>query len=230
MSLSPARDPLDRAWTTKLDSLDAVGLRFAPDIEQPDQHCTVTHAFAPGVVTLLTPYAAPSKALLRALALRLHPAAGTLHHGPLDLLALAPAEAGLWRRETLRVVSPEMNIPPAHRVLQHIQVATAEHEPMAAVPRAVDLLDRFDLGRRVGTKVGQLTAGSAEAVGIAAALCVLPRILLIDDVTRHMGAQLAGRVMLAIRHQARKRGMIVIATSNDRVVEDFADERVIVEA
>ncbi|MBB3859638.1 ABC-type lipoprotein export system ATPase subunit [Novosphingobium hassiacum] len=149
----------------------AASLCLPPDPEQPGRQVIVDHAFAPGLVTLITPYDASTKALLRTLALRTSPSSGSLNLGPLDLL------------------------------------------------------DRFDLGRRVGTRVGQLAAGSAEAVGIAAALCVLPRILLIDDVTRHMGAQLAGRVMLAVRHQARKRGMIVIAASTDRVVEDFADTR-----
>lgn len=229
MTAPTATAPLGRVRTTKHEPLVAARLCLPSDPEQPGRQIIVDHVFTPGLVTLITPYAAAAKALLRTLALRAPPASGSLHLGQLDLLGLDPAEAGLWRRETLRVVSPEMNIPPSHRVLQYIQVATAEHEPMAAVPRAVDLLDRFDLGRRVGTKVGQLAAGSAEAVGIAAALCVLPRILLIDDVTRHMGAQLAGRVMLAVRHQARKRGMIVIAASTDRVVEDFADARLPIE-
>lgn len=230
MTAPIAPEPVSRLRTTKPDQLVATNLCLPPDPEQPGRQVIVDHAFAAGLVTLVTPYAASAKSLLRTLALRAAPPSGCLQFGPLDLLTLSPAEAGLWRRETLRIVSPEMNIPPAHRVLQHIQVATAEHEPMAAVPRALDLLDRFDLGRRVGTKVGQLAAGSAEAVGIAAALCVLPRILLIDDVTRHMGAQLAGRVMLAVRHQARKRGMIVIAASTDRVVEDFADARIATDA
>ncbi|MFM2372063.1 MAG: hypothetical protein RIS85_1785, partial [Pseudomonadota bacterium] len=183
--------------------------------------------FPPGSITLLEGAPDNLTAALAVLALRDRPLAGHLHYAGADILALDRAEAGLWRRRNLRYLPRHPALPGTRTALGHLQTETREHEPQAAIPRALDLLDRFDLGRRAGTKTTALPPGAQQALSLATALCVLPRVLLLDDVTADMAAPLAAKVIRAIHHQSRKRGMIVIATSTDRALIDNADHRLV---
>lgn len=206
----------------------AEALLLAPGAGSGTTPAALDTTFAPGSITRLTGNAPQLTAALNVLALREAPLSGRLHHGETDLLALDRTQAGLWRRQTLRLIPREPVLAPTRTALQHLQAATRDHEPQAAIPRALDMLDRFDLGRRAGSKTATLADGARQALAVATALCVMPRILLLDDVTADMGAQLAGKVIRAIHHLARKRGMIVVATSSDRVFIDNADRQLAV--
>lgn len=229
MSSSASPDTAD-TWPAQPAALQARSLAFNPAFTAAcDTGPLVLEGHFPsGSITLLTGNSRHLGAALAVLALRENPLSGQLLHGDTDILALDRAQAGLWRRHTLRFLPHDPALPATRTALHHLQTETREHEPQAAIPRALDMLDRFDLGRRAGTRTSALPPGPQQALALATALCVLPRILVLDDVTAHMGAQLAGKVIRAIHHQVRKRAMIVIATSTDRMFIENADRQLAV--
>jgi ABC-2 type transport system ATP-binding protein len=74
----------------------------------------------------------------------------------------------------------------------------------------------------------QYSTGMKQALGVARALLHDPPVLLLDEPSRSLSPDLAGRVHDLIRHEAKKNGKtILIASHNLNEVEKLCDETVV---
>ena len=184
----------------------------------------IDHDFLPGRMTVVGGGPMLEEALLDVLALRVPPLAGSARLGALDLIALDRAGAGRWRRANLSYPG-RMAIPSQSReVLKLIQAELADCEPLAAIPRALDLLARFDLGRRLSARISSLGVEERVMVDFAIALARSPRILLAGDFVEAVGPLRASKLVRALRRHAQVRRAIVIVGTSESAMRAMADD------
>lgn len=183
-----------------------------------------THHFAETTVTLVHAHDAAARAALAdALTLACPPDSGSLHFGTTNLARMDPETACRWRRRNVRFVPATDRLVPRHTIMQALQQAAAEGEPQIAIPRAVTLLERLGLSRRLAVRAEMLTPADRKVVALVQALCVAPRMVVLDDPTAGMPPILATKIARTLRHYARGRRAVVICLSDDPAIEELAD-------
>ncbi len=97
------------------------------------------------------------------------------------------------------------NVALAPRVVQGLR-------PKEATERAHELLRRVGLDAFAGAYPDRLSGGQQQRVAIARALAVLPRLLLLDEITSALDPELVGEVLAIVRELARGSSTILMAT------------------
>ncbi len=183
-----------------------------------------SHHFAETTVTLIcADDAAARAALADALSLTRPPERGSLHFGATNLAGLDAEAARTWRRRNLRFVPAVDRLVPRHTAMQALQHAAAEGEPQIAIPRAIELLGRLGMSRRLALRAEMLTPADRKVVSLVQALCIAPRVVVLDDPTGDMPFALATKIARTLRHYARGRRAVVICLSHDPAIEELAD-------
>ncbi len=131
-------------------------------------------------------------------------------------------------REHVGMVFQQFNLWPHMTVLENLIEA-----PMLVkkVPREVAVLSAISHLKQVGLEEKQdayplaLSGGQQQRTGIARALMMEPRILLLDEVTSALDPQLAWDVLQVIRSLAKERSQtMVIVTHELSLARDIADQ------
>jgi polar amino acid transport system ATP-binding protein len=86
--------------------------------------------------------------------------------------------------------------------------------------RALDVLKRVGMSGREESYPSQLSGGQQQRVAIARALAMNPKLMLFDEPTSMLDAELVGEVLLVVRDLA-KSGMTIIIVTHEL---DFANE------
>ncbi len=85
--------------------------------------------------------------------------------------------------------------------------------------RALDLLELFNLGNKVNSKVEWLSGGEAQRVAIARALVNNPSVLIADEPTAHLDTKLS-REFMEIMRKLKNDGKTLLIASHDPIVFD----------
>jgi cystine transport system ATP-binding protein len=102
----------------------------------------------------------------------------------------------------------------------HVQ----RRDPEEAEREARRLLERVGLADRAEAYPAQLSGGQQQRVGIARALALRPKVVLLDEPTSALDPELVGEVLAVIRDLAREGWTLVIVTHEVRFARDVADQ------
>jgi polar amino acid transport system ATP-binding protein len=95
--------------------------------------------------------------------------------------------------------------------------------------RAVSWLERVGLAAKVDSLPAQLSGGQQQRVGIARAVAMEPKVLLLDEITSALDPELVGEV-LAVVQQLAKEGMTMIVVTHEMgFARDISDRVVFME-
>jgi lipoprotein-releasing system ATP-binding protein len=89
--------------------------------------------------------------------------------------------------------------------------------------RAVELLDRVGLGRRLHHRPRELSGGEMQRAAVARALINRPRVLLADEPTGNLDEETARQVLPVLLSLARKRGATLVIVTHDTGLALSAD-------
>jgi putative ABC transport system ATP-binding protein len=89
--------------------------------------------------------------------------------------------------------------------------------------RAVQLLEQFGLGARLGFRPAKLSAGEKQRVAIARALANDPPLILADEPTGSLDSRSGHRVIETLRDAAHLHGRAVLIVSHDPRIRGYAD-------
>ncbi len=140
-------------------------------------------------------------------------------------------------RRNIGMVSQDFNLFPHMSILDNITLApqrVLKEDPVEARERAMEILSRVGIPDQAGKHPHQLSSGEQQLAAIARALAMRPRIMLLDEPTSAMDADM-GKVLKVMRELAQSRMTVVAVTHEmgfareaaDRIV--FFDEGQIVE-
>lgn len=93
----------------------------------------------------------------------------------------------------------------------------------ALVPRAHELMERFEIDVPANRRPGQISGGQAQRIALCRALLGDPDVVLADEPTGNLDPATADTVLGALRAHADHGGCVVIVTHNTAVAE-WADE------
>ena len=93
-----------------------------------------------------------------------------------------------------------------------------------AVADARRLLAQVGLEAREDAYPSQLSGGQQQRVGIARALALKPKVVLLDEPTSALDPELVGEVLAVIRDLAREGWTLMVVTHEVRFARDVADQ------
>jgi polar amino acid transport system ATP-binding protein len=108
------------------------------------------------------------------------------------------------------------NVMLAPRVVQRVSTTEAR-------ARAMDLLGRVGLADKAKEYPDRLSGGQAQRTAIARALCLQPRLLLLDEITSALDPELVGEVLSLVRELREQQMTILMATHEMAFARDVAD-------
>ncbi len=129
----------------------------------------------------------------------------------------------LFRRRHVGFVFQFFNLLPTLTVEENILLPLQLNGIERADERARDLLERVDLADRGTSFPDRLSGGEQQRVAIARALAHNPEILLADEPTGNLDADIGGDVMRLLGELAHDQNKILIAATHSHEVAGCAD-------
>jgi len=170
-----------------------------------------------------------------------HPTSGEYRLDGREVSCLSSDERALLRNHKVGFVFQNFNLLPRTSALENVMLPlsyTMEHLSDREVRhRAMELINRVDLGDRFHHEPSQLSGGQQQRVAIARALINRPTLLLADEPTGNLDPQLAADIMGLFAtvsaqgttvlvashdlHLVRKMGKRVLVLEQGRLIDDF---------
>jgi putative ABC transport system ATP-binding protein len=133
------------------------------------------------------------------------------------------------RRKTFGFVFQHGNLLRGITTLENVMLPAyplGESRP-ALVQRARELLERFGLAHRAGSRVEWLSGGEAQRAAIARALINEPKVIIADEPTAHLDTRLTLEFMEIVAQLKARQKTIVIASHDPIVREAPAVDRTV---
>jgi putative ABC transport system ATP-binding protein len=171
------------------------------------------------LVVLLGPSGCGKTTLLSCLSGLLKPTDGTIRFQGIDVVGLAGAELGAYRRKTVGVVFQAFNLLASLSARQNVMVpmTLAGVGRREATDRAQELLERVALSERVTHRPNQMSGGQQQRVAIARALVHDPPLVVADEPTAHLDHIQVEGILMLLRELAAPGRMVVVSTHDDRI-------------
>ncbi len=96
--------------------------------------------------------------------------------------------------------------------------------------RAIHWLERVGLTDRAGHLPSQLSGGQQQRVGIARAVAMQPKLLLLDEITSSLDPELVGEVLAVVRRLAEEGMTMLVVTHEMAFAREVSDQVVFMES
>jgi len=168
------------------------------------------------VVALMGDNGAGKTTLLRVIAGLITPSAGTAWRAPGRVAYLPQNPAALLFRESVEAeIAWTLRDDPGHRPDD---------------PEHLALLRTLGIEAIAGRDPRDLSSGQRQRAAIAAILCGLPRVALLDEPTRGMDGAAREGLVRAVRSLAARGASVVVATHDSDLAASVADRVLVIEA
>jgi ABC-type polar amino acid transport system ATPase subunit len=180
--------------------------------------------FESELVFLIGPSGSGKSTLLRCCNLLERPDGGTLFVDGVDMLARSLDVNGM--RQRIGMVFQSFNLYPHLKAIDNVALALRKVQKKSradANALSMETLALVGMAEKANAYPSQLSGGQQQRVGIARALALKPKIILMDEPTSALDPELVGSV-LAVVKDLRERGMtMVIASHEMNFARDAAD-------
>jgi polar amino acid transport system ATP-binding protein len=125
------------------------------------------------------------------------------------------------------------NLFPHLTALENVTLGLIKVRGMAkaeAKARAEHWLARVGLAEKMGNLPNQLSGGQQQRVGIARAVAMEPKVLLLDEITSALDPELVGEVLSAVQQLARDGMTMVVVTHEMTFARDVGSRIVFMDA
>ncbi|MCC6745047.1 MAG: ABC transporter ATP-binding protein [Acidobacteria bacterium] len=171
-------------------------------------------------IAIVGPSGSGKSSLLHILGALDRPTSGRIEIDGDDVAALSDAERARFRNRTVGFVYQFHRLLPEFTALENamMPLLVAGQKARVARPRALELLERVGLEKRVDHRPGELSGGEAQRVALARALVQRPRVLLADEPTGNLDHR-TGDSIHAMLHSVHESEALtsIIVTHNERL-------------
>jgi ABC-type polar amino acid transport system ATPase subunit len=167
------------------------------------------------LVFLIGPSGSGKSTLLRCCNLLERPDGGTLFVDGVDMLR--PGVNINAMRQHIGMVFQSFNLYPHLKAIDNVALAPRKVQKMARVEAhalAMETLALVGMAEKAQSYPSELSGGQQQRVGIARALALKPKIILMDEPTSALDPELVGSV-LAVVKDLRTRGMTMVIASHE---------------
>ncbi len=174
------------------------------------------------MVALIGPSGSGKSTLLHITGMLEKAVAGTITIGNKVINALGDDAKTATRRRTMGFVYQHHHLLPEFSALENVIIPQmiAGKSRKESTPRAVDLLTRVGLGKRLDHRPGKLSGGEQQRVAIARALANDPQILLADEPTGNLDHHTSEEVFSMLGKLVHDFGVAaLIATHNLEIAQ-----------
>lgn len=170
---------------------------------------------ARGMVAIVGPSGSGKSTLLHLMGGMDTPTEGEVMVAGQTVNRLSQQELTRFRRQTVGFVFQSFNLIPNLTALENVALPMEFNGVPKAerLARATALLQRFDLGARLGHRPKELSGGEMQRVAIARAVANEPRIVLADEPTGNLDTRSGQIVYELLREIAGERTVIVVTHS-----------------
>ncbi|HNZ48419.1 MAG TPA: ABC transporter ATP-binding protein [Candidatus Hydrogenedentes bacterium] len=183
---------------------------------------------APGSRTALWgPSGCGKSTMLNLITGLLRPDSGTLRIDGADITALSESRMDAFRGERMGFVFQTFNLLPPFNALQNVLLGMRFSDTIPEQEwksRAVAMLNRVGLERRLHSKPGTLSVGERQRVAIARALVNKPRLIVADEPTGSLDPKTAASVMALLLELCEEEKVTLLLVTHDRgIAEQLPD-------
>ena len=192
-------EDLTKTYRTRADevrALDGVSLR----IDQGE------------FVAVCGPSGSGKTTLLMMIAAMLRPSRGTVRFEDRDIYQMTGSARAKFRARNIGFVFQMFHLVPYLNVLENVLLAGAVARSGDGKAHAEEFLQRLGLGRRIGHRPSELSAGEKQRTAIARALLNRPKLILADEPTGNLDPQNAEGVLQHLQSFQRDSGTVIVAT------------------
>ena len=199
-----------------------LGKRFGDFVAVADVDLTVGEG---ELLALLGPNGAGKTTTVRMLTALLHPTAGDAWVAGFHVV-----KEPMQVRRHVGLLTEQPGVYLRMSGLDYLQFFGELHgiDPAASRPRALALLDRFDMAKAAGRRVGEYSKGMRQKLAIIRSMLHDPPVLMLDEPTSAMDPQSAKTVRDAISQLRDDRRTILLCTHNLAEAEQLADRIAII--
>jgi putative ABC transport system ATP-binding protein len=149
------------------------------------------------------------------------PTSGTMHLDGIDVSRASGNKLSEMRNEKIGFVFQSFNLLPKFNVLQNVElpmvysgVSSGERRK-----RAMEAIERVELGHRVKNTPLQLSGGQMQRVAIARALVNKPKIIFADEPTGNLDSKTGANILQLFRELSEQGSTIVLVTHDNKIAE-----------
>ena len=145
-----------------------------------------------------------------------------------DLFAMSDAARTTHRATAMGFIFQAFNLIPVFTAAENVELPLLLGGASArqARRRAVEMLERVGLGRRVGHRPNELSGGEQQRVTIARALASRPAIVWADEPTGNLDTHMADQVVALLHELNRGDGQTIVLVTHDPAVGASAERLV----
>jgi len=149
------------------------------------------------------------------------PTTGRIHLNGQEITSLPERFLSEIRRSTFGFIFQHFNLIKGLTALENVMIpAYPNGEKFAQLrKRALELMETFNLEKRVDARVEWLSGGEAQRVAIARALINNPAVIIADEPTAHLDTRLSHEFM-GIINALKAKGTTIILASHDPIIYD----------
>jgi putative ABC transport system ATP-binding protein len=151
------------------------------------------------------------------------PTSGRVWIGDAELSRLSETKLTELRRSTVGFVFQAFNLIGAltveENILLPLRLSGARPDPRWLA----EVVERVDLGARLGHRPAALSGGQQQRVAIARALAMRPEVIFCDEPTGALDTRTAAEVLALLRSVVDGHGQTVVMVTHDPVAASYAD-------
>ena len=226
----PAVQPIRRRRSlpdgTPAAELRDVGKRFGSGRGATDVFKSFSARFSRSRFTVITgPSGSGKSTLLNLLAGLELPSAGDAVVLGTVVSSLDRAARAALRRKRMSLVAQETNLVPYLTARENVELALGVRGSADTGCAAEEALEAVGLAELTGQRVGRLSIGERQRVGIARAVASRPELLLADEPTARLDAANALQIGALLSRLVEELETTIICATHDPLVIEQADEK-----
>ncbi len=144
----------------------------------------------------------------------------------LDVVGMSPAARARFRAVHIGFVFQTFHLLPYLTVVENVAAAAAGESFRQARPRAVELLERFQLAHRLKHRPSELSIGECQRVAIARSMINAPRLILADEPTGNLDPENSAGVLDLLSGFHRDGGTVLMVT-HQKVPHGYSDRTIL---
>jgi putative ABC transport system ATP-binding protein len=159
------------------------------------------------------------------------PTRGSVRVAGIDLGALDPKQAALYRRRHCGIVFQFFNLLPGLTVAQNVAfplvldgVARGRIEAIVG-----PLLEELGIAERRNHNPSELSGGEMQRAAIARAMAIDPRLILADEPTGNLDTVAGAQIWALLRDLSHRKRVTIVMVTHDPDATAFADRVVVLE-